>query len=129
MWREIAEIKVEEARGVAMIRRVVIALMLFSLTSSADAITLRDYIAASGAQKALNKVYLDGVKEGLIHFDAELAVEGRQRLFCKPDFLLLTFDQAEDIMMRKAQILPYAEDFNIATLLLSGLMTTFPCQH
>jgi hypothetical protein len=42
------------------------------------------------------------VKQGLLAFDAELAVEGRQRLFCLPQNLALTVEQAEDIMMREA---------------------------
>jgi hypothetical protein len=91
--------------GAKMLRELVVALMLFSLTSGADArVVLRDYIAAAKDEKARNvlKIYLSGVIDGIIYFDAALAIEGRQ-LFCKPDDVTLTFDQAEDIMMREAQ--------------------------
>jgi hypothetical protein len=66
---------------------MVVALMLFSLTSGADArVVLRDYTAAAKDEKARNvlKIYLSGVIDGIIYFDAALAIEGRQRLFCKP---------------------------------------------
>ena len=87
--------------------RVVIGLMLFGLTlSSANAasIPLRDYKSPKNeTEKVLFKMYLDGVREGLAMFDAELAVEGRQPLFCMPNDLALTVEQAQDIMMREAK--------------------------
>ena len=119
-----------------MLRELVVALMLFSLTSGADArVVLRDYIAAAKDEKARNvlKIYLSGVIDGIIYFDAALAIEGRQRLFCKPDNLALTFDQAEDIMMREAQdmkdVVDGPGDYPVSTLLIGGLEHTFPCQH
>jgi hypothetical protein len=118
--------------GREMLRRLVIALMLFSLSSSANAITVRfkDYTNPRNSwSKAADKVYLDGVKEGLIMFDAELAVAGRQRFFCMPDNLALTVEQAEDIMMREAQKSTDPANVPISLLLIDGLKDTFPCQH
>ena len=113
-----------------MLRRMVIALMLVSLTSSANAALLRfkDYKTSKDRWgKAVNKVYLDGVKQGLLAFDAELAVEGRQRLFCLPQNLALTVEQAEDIMLREANKTTDPDKFPISVLLINGLKETFPC--
>jgi hypothetical protein len=110
---------------------MVVALTLVSLSSSADAgVTLRDYkVAKNENEKTLLKMYLAGVRDGLVYLNAELEIEGRQRLFCMPDNLVLTFEQAEDIMMRKAEKTAYSDDFNISFLLKDGLKDTFPCQH
>src|SRR5215468_5743297 len=84
-----------------MITKVVIALILFGLTSSAKAITVtfKDYKGATSDEKAFYYLYLDGVREGII----ELEEKRRQPLFCFPEKLELTVEQAEDIMMRQAQ--------------------------
>jgi hypothetical protein len=111
---------------------MVIALMLFSLSSSANATMVRfkDYKNPKDSwSKAADKVYLDGVKEGLVMFDADLTVEGRQQSFCMPQNLALTVEQAEDIMMRQAQKMTHPDDVPISLLLLKGLEDTFPCQH
>ena len=119
-----------------MLRGMVIALMLVGLSSSADAdVRLRDYKAAKNEnEKTLShgtalKLYLAGVREGLIFLNEELAIKSRQRLFCMPDNLVLTIEQAEDIMMRKAERTAYGDDFDIPFLLMAGLEDTFPCQH
>src|SRR6516165_10789564 len=106
LWREVAKIKVERNGGRKMIRGMIVAVMLVGLSSSADAMSLifKNYKAAKNEdEKALMKLYLDGVREGVSIFDAELAVEGRQPLFCMPNNLALTVEQAEDIMMREAE--------------------------
>ena len=114
-----------------MLRGMVVALTLVSLSSSADAgVTLRDYkVAKNENEKTLLKMYLAGVREGLIFLNEELAIKSRQRLFCMPDNLVLTIEQAEDIMMRKAERTAYGDDFDIPFLLMAGLEDTFPCQH
>ena len=50
-----------------MITKAVIALILFGLTSSANAMTVifKDYKAASNDEKAFYLLYLDGVREGI----------------------------------------------------------------
>jgi len=51
-----------------MITKAIIALMLFGLTSSANAMTVifKDYKAANNDEKAFYYLYLDGVREGII---------------------------------------------------------------
>ena len=70
--------------GLAMITRVVIALILFGLASSADAITiaLKGYKSPANAdEKALMTMYLDGVREGIVELNAVMRVQGRHSHF------------------------------------------------
>ena len=50
-----------------MIAKAVIALILFGLTSSANAMTVlfKDYKVAANDEKAFYLLYLDGVREGI----------------------------------------------------------------
>ena len=115
-----------------MIRGMIVAVMLVGLSSSADAMSVifKNYKAAKNDdEKALMKLYLDGVREGVSIFDAELAVEGRQPLFCMPNNLALTVEQAEDIMMREAEKNTDPDNVPVSLLLVEGLKDTFPCQH
>jgi hypothetical protein len=76
--------------------------LMFSLASSANAATviLKNYKAHQNDD--LYKAYLDGLREGLIAFNEELAFTGQQRRFCMPRNLARTVEQADDIMMREA---------------------------
>ena len=115
-----------------MLRRMQIALMLVSLTSSADAMTVifKDYKAAANKdEKAFYLLYLDGVREGIVELNVVLEEKRQQPLFCLPEKLELTVEQAEDIMMRQAQKMTDPDQLPIGLLLVQGLRNTFPCQH
>ena len=68
-----------------MIARMVIGLIWFCLilsNANAASILLRTYKSPiDKADKALLKVYLDGVKEGIVMLNVALQAEGRQPLF------------------------------------------------
>jgi hypothetical protein len=114
-----------------MLRRMQITLMLVSLTSSADAMTVifKDYKAATSDEKAFYYLYLDGVREGIVELNVVLEEKRQQPLFCLPERLELTIEQAEDIMMRQAQKMTDPDQLPIGLLLSQGLQNTFPCQH
>jgi hypothetical protein len=114
-----------------MLRRMQIALMLVSLTSSADAMTVifKDYKAATSDEKAFYYLYLDGVRERIAELNVVLEEKRQQPLFCLPKKLELTVEQAEDIMMRQAQKMTDPDQLPIGLLLVQGLQNTFPCQH
>ena len=115
-----------------MLRRMLIALMLVSLTSSANALTVtfKDYKkAANKHEKAFYLLYLDGVREGIIELNVVLEEKRQQPLFCLPGKWALTVEQAEDIMMRQAEKLTDPDQLPIGLLLAQGLQNTFPCQH
>jgi hypothetical protein len=75
-----------------------------------------------------NQVYLDGVKSGLISYNAWIKGHGGQPLFCMPASLAMTTDQAEDIMLKSADKRAAKGDMLIAPLLLTGLQDSFPCE-
>ena len=112
-----------------MITRAVIALMLFGLTSSANAMTVlyKDYKAANDDEKAFYLLYLDGVREGIIELNVVLEEKRQQPLFCLSEKLALTVGQAEDIMMRQAEKITDPDQLPIGLLLAQGLQNTFPC--
>jgi hypothetical protein len=124
-----AEINVEGNGGRKMIRGMVVALMLFGLTSNVNAMTIifKDYKAANNDEKAFYLLYLDGVREGIIELNVVLEEKRQQPLFCLPEKLELTVGQAEDIMMRQAQKITDPDQLPIGLLLAEGLQNTFPC--
>jgi hypothetical protein len=113
-----------------MITKAVIALML-SLTSSANAMTVifKDYKAANNDEKAFYLLYLDGVREGIIELNVVLEEKRQQPLFCLPEKLELTIEQAEYIMMRQAEKITDPDQLPIGLLLAQGLQNTFPCDE
>src|SRR5215471_12504171 len=106
-----------------MITKVVIALILFALDSSAKAMTVifKDYKAATSDEKAFYCLYLDGVSEGIIELNVVLEEKRQQPLFCLPEKLELTVEQAEDITMRQAQKITDPDQLPIGLLLAQGL--------
>jgi hypothetical protein len=115
-----------------IITRAVIALMLFSLTSNANAagILLKDYKSPKNEdEKALLEMYLDSVKDGAQFLNAIARRQGQRPEFCLPENLALTVDQAEDIMMREAKKMTDPDDLPVALVLIHGLKDTFPCDE
>jgi hypothetical protein len=101
-----------------------------TLASSANAATVRfkQYTDETDKQfRVFNRMYLDGVKEGLIAFNSALVADGKSPLFCLPPKLALTVEQADNIMMREAKVFTDPDNFPISILLLNGLEATFPC--
>jgi len=66
-------------------------------------VIFKDYKAATSDEKAFYYLYLDGVREGIIELNVVLEEKRQQPLFCLPEKLELTVEQAEDITMRQAQ--------------------------
>ena len=114
-----------------MITKVVIALILLGLTSSANAMTVifKDYKAANNDERAFYLLYLDGVREGIIELNVVLEEKRQQPLFCLPEKLVLTVEQAEHIMMRQAEKITDPDQLPIGLLLAQGLQNTFPCDE
>jgi hypothetical protein len=75
------------------------------------------------------EMYLDGVKDGAQFLNAGMRREGQRPEFCLPKNLVLTAEQAEDIMMREAQKMTDPDDLPVALVLIDGLKETFPCDE
>lgn len=114
-----------------MIRHVMCAVSALCVASGANAATLRfkNYTTPKDeAQRILNAVYLDGLKDGLITLNIAIARKGVTPLFCLPPKMALTGDQADDILKREAQSVPEPDDMPVGIVLLAGLRKTFPCE-
>jgi len=74
------------------------------------------------------RVYMDGVKSGFMAYNAWMRNHGGQPAFCMPADLIMTTEQAEDIMLKSADNRAAKGDWLIASLLLWGLQDTFPCE-
>jgi len=85
--QDVPSARLRKSGELVMITKVVIALILFSLTSSAKAITVtfKDYKAATSDEKAFYYLYLDGVREGIIELNVVLEEKRQQPLFCLPE--------------------------------------------
>jgi len=77
--------------------------------------------------REFNQLYLDGVRAGLMSYNARLKTHGGQLAFCMPDNLVLTADKSEEIMLRSAEKRSAKGDMLVSILLLSGLTDEFPC--
>lgn len=73
-----------------------------------------------------NRLYLDGVRAGLISYNLLLKRRGGQPLFCMNDLALNT-EQTEEIMLKSADKRAAPGDMLIAPLLLLGMQDAFPC--
>lgn len=80
------------------------------------------------AFRNFNQLYLDGVKGGLMAYNAWMKSHGGQPAFCMPENLAMTTDQTEHIMLRSADKRAAKGDMLVALLLLWGLQDTFPCE-
>ena len=78
--------------------------------------------------RIFNRMYLDGVKGGLMASNAWIRSRGGQLAFCMPGNLAMTTEQTEDIMLKSADKRAAKGDMLIASLLLWGLQDTFPCE-
>jgi hypothetical protein len=75
------------------------------------------------------QLFLDGIKSGLMAYNAWTKSHGGQPAFCMPNDLAMTIEQAEDIMLRRADKTSAKGDMLVSVLLLSGLRDTFPCEN
>jgi hypothetical protein len=79
--------------------------------------------------RIFNRMYLDGVKGGLMAYNALVKSRGGELAFCMPPDLALSTEQAEDIMLKSADKRAAKGDWPVASLLLWGLRDTFLCDN
>ena len=78
--------------------------------------------------RIFNRMYLDGVKGGLMASNAWIRSRGGEMAFCMPPDLALSTEQAEEIMLKAADKRAAKGDWPVASLLLWGLRDTWPCE-
>jgi len=114
-----------------MMNRAACAAMALCIVSGAQAQTVRfkNFANPDGDKAALfNKIYLAGVRDALETINGSFVAQGASPLFCMPPTLVLTEEQAADIVTRTAaKAARNIDDLPIAIILLRGLKETFPC--
>jgi hypothetical protein len=107
-------------------------LVLQPVFSNSQTIRMGGYLHPKNVQEEVwYKMYVAGLKDGLMFYmAAELKLNpAAKRLFCFPDNLSLTTEQAEDIIKRWAQLHSTPDSDPIGFSLLYGLAQNFPCQR
>ncbi len=105
-------------------------LALVSIPAGAADVRLDSYRHPENQRmREFSQVYLDGVRAGLMAYNARARKHGGQMAFCMPGDLALTTGQTEEIMLRRADKSSAKGDALVATLLLFGLQDTYPCEN
>ena len=105
------------------------AAMLLGLSlpfgAHAQSLTVSQYRHPKSAKDlTFNKAYLMGVAEGLLAYN----VVAQPKQFCVPGLMPhLTFDQANDIMLRWARKESGGSDLPVGRALYYGLTKAYPC--
>lgn len=113
-----------------MSRSILVCLLMLAATpvDAAD-VRLDNYRnPKNDSFRNFNQLYLDGVKSGLMAYNAWAKSRGGQQAFCMPANLALTVEQAEEIMLRRADKTAAKGDMLVSILLLAGLRDTYPCE-
>jgi hypothetical protein len=98
-----------------------------SFGAAAQTLTTEQYRHPKTANDLkFNKTYLMGVADGLIAYNT-LA---ERKFFCPPGLLpKISFDQANDLVMRYAHKASGASDLPLGRVLLFGLRQAYPCHR
>jgi hypothetical protein len=125
-----------------MARMFVAAIIAVCMVSSADAAMNR--IEKSQQLKKIHRMYLQGVRDGILAYNRQLETDksrraGSKPYFCLPPDLDLTIDKTEKLTSRKSDSAAgnpedassnFEEryDFSFPTLLLAKLREAYPCK-
>jgi hypothetical protein len=116
--------------AIYMQRRAVVMIPVFlalaSSIASAQTVRLEQYQHPSEPKfQVFNRLYLAGVRDGLMAYSVRRGA--KDPVFCLPPDLVLTTEQAEDIMLRTAEKRHTLGSTPIGVPLLLGLAETYPC--
>jgi hypothetical protein len=108
---------------------LILLTVLWSIAAHAQTVRYGNYKNPSRPEyRSFNKIYLKGVSDGLVAYNASMIGSGKKPLFCLPPKLALTGEQAADILVRTGDAYSNPNDIPISIILLIGLEETFPCK-
>lgn len=107
---------------------VLASLALLSVANAATIMLGKYKNPEDQAFKVFNSMHLDGIKEGLVMYNAYLKRSNAKPLFCPPAETYITVEQAEQVMLDAAKHFKNPDDRPISLLLLIGLTEIFPCK-
>jgi hypothetical protein len=125
-----------------MTRMLIAAITAVCMVSSANAAMTR--IEKSELLKKIHKMYLQGVRDGLLAYNRQLATDtsrrgGSKPYFCLPPDFDLTIDKTEKLTSRKVESTASNSedgssnfdaryDVSFSRLMLAKLMEAYPCK-
>lgn len=125
-----------------MVRMLVAAVAAVCMASGANAEMNR--IEKSQQLKKIHRMYLQGVRDGILAYNRQLETDtsrrtGSKPYFCLPPNLDLTIDKTEKLTSRKANTaasnpedassnFDERYDFSFPSLLLAKLKEAYPCK-
>ena len=114
------------ARVVAMAAAALFGIS-FSLGAAAQHLTTQQFRNPKFAKDLkYNKAYLMGVADGLIAYN----MSAEPRLFCLPGLIpKISFDEANNLVMRYARKAGGAADLPVGRVLLFGLQQAYRCHR
>jgi hypothetical protein len=130
--------RIETARKEAgMKKRIVIVLVLVTTLvwtqSGLGETTVKDYL--DNRDKEPMQMYVRGLAEGILSFQAVSEIAKHGRLICPPDlslnmenFLSILDKQIAVMKTDKTYTSKALEGFSLPTVMFSGLILTFPCK-
>ena len=113
---------------VVLFSAVFVLLLALATDGSSATILFRNYNnPESPTMRLLNERHLDGIIDGIVSYNVLLQENNTKKIFCLPSDLVLTVQQAEEIITRASQKVAKPDDVPISLLLIAGLQETFPC--
>src|SRR5579859_7962650 len=91
--------------------------------------TGEQYLALVGEVKDLKKFGLSETENGMSWANTELRARGQPRLYCVPEKMAMSPDQADTILRSYLDEHPEQAKYPVALILLRAMEETFPCSQ
>jgi len=111
---------------------VLAALVLLAPLRAFAFMSVGEYVAETDADgRALNKIYLSGIMQGLQTYNSLQVADNQRVIFCIPATLAITEDEADHILSswQRAQRGQSVDQLPIGLGMIYALSQAFPCRR
>ena len=113
---------------VVLFSAVFVFLLALATDGSSATMLFRNYNnPESPTMRLLNERHLDGIIDGIVSYNVLLQENNTKKIFCLPLDLVLTVQEAEEIINHVAHRHANPDDVPISVLLVVGLQEAVPC--
>jgi hypothetical protein len=117
-------------KNILSVASIILLIMFFSFTPAQSEITFSVYDKVKNDKDF--EYYITGVGVGYVYANVELQLNNRPKLYCQPNSLSLGPDNYRSILDEEIKFQSKMRDIpaivSLETLLLRGLIRTFPCK-
>jgi hypothetical protein len=111
-----------------MLRLIVIFCVLLLITSKVFSLDVGSYDnlrqTPHQSDNDIINLWVDGMVDGVIAFNASLETKGRRKLFCHP---VISRDLAYMVIDGRLKKIRYKNDTHVEVVFLDGLIDIYPC--